>query len=185
MIGEKDVIDIGFLGKPHGYKGEINAELDYDGGLFDDRRTPFIFNIDGIYVPFFIESIRKKGDDYLVKFEGLDSDKDASLLSHGEIYITRKDFTELTGVSSEEIGEDEIIIDGALVMESGSNKLLGKVLELEEGVEYDYLLVEPAEGGEEFRIPFIEPFIVSVDEDVTDGTAFITVDLPEGMLNLN
>ena len=56
MIEEKELVEIGKFGKPHGIHGEINVYLDDD--VITDRIEKFIVNIDGIYVQFFIESIR-------------------------------------------------------------------------------------------------------------------------------
>lgn len=183
MIGEKDVIEIGFLRKPHGYKGELNADLDFDGDLFADRQTPFIMNIDGILVPFHIDTIRKRGEGYLIKFEDIDSDKDASILVNHEIYALKSRVIDLTGISEEDL-EDDYDLIGATVRDAETGKMLGTVKEIEEGKEYDYLNVEREEETEALQIPMIDPFIKTIEED-EDGRVIITVMLPEGMLYLN
>ena len=56
MILKEELTEIGRFGKPHGIQGEINATVDDDVDV--DAINRIVVNIDGIYVPFFIRSIR-------------------------------------------------------------------------------------------------------------------------------
>ena len=76
MIEEKDIVQAGKFLKPHGLKGELNAVLDYDAEILEED-YPLIVDMDGIYVPFYAESVRPKGHfSSLVKLEGIDSVED-------------------------------------------------------------------------------------------------------------
>ena len=60
MITRDQLIEIGHFNKAHGVNGEVNASL-----LIDVEHLPglscLICDMDGIYVPFFVEAIRPKG----------------------------------------------------------------------------------------------------------------------------
>lgn len=183
MIEEKNLVEVGFLRKPHGFKGEMNAELDYDGSLFADRLTPFIIKIDGLFVPFFIETIRKRGEGYLIKFEDVDSDSDAAMLVNHELYADRTKISELTGIEEEDL-DNGFDFEGAIVRDVHSQEIIGRVNDVEEGKEYDYLVVMRENEDEEVRIPLIEPLIAAVEEN-EEGDIVVYVDLPDGMLDLN
>ncbi len=64
MITLDRLTPIGRLGKPHGINGEINAYLDVDIDI--DSLKRIILMIDGIYVPFFIASMRQKRSDTFI-----------------------------------------------------------------------------------------------------------------------
>lgn len=73
MIGQGEVQRIGQIVKPHGVGGEmvvsVHASLDWT-----DDIDCLVCSLDGILVPFFLESIRgKSSTSILVKFEGYDS----------------------------------------------------------------------------------------------------------------
>ena len=60
MIKKEDIVAIGKFQKTHALKGELNALLDIDGDYAADGH-PLIIDIDGIYVPFYAETVRPKG----------------------------------------------------------------------------------------------------------------------------
>ena len=70
LIKLEEIAPIGIFGKTHGIKGEINLELNTD---FDLENTQYIIvDIDGIFVPFFIEDYRYKTDTTaLILFEDI------------------------------------------------------------------------------------------------------------------
>ena len=59
MIHEEDIFKIGQFGKPHGIKGEITLITQSD--VLEETDEPYIIcDMDGIFVPFFIENWRYK-----------------------------------------------------------------------------------------------------------------------------
>ena len=77
MIRLEEISPIGIFGKTHGIKGEINLELNVD---FDLENTPYIIvDIDGIFVPFFINDYRYKSEKAYVKKEVLDDGEEDEL----------------------------------------------------------------------------------------------------------
>ena len=87
MIKEEDLFKIGQFAKPHGIKGEISLITYYD--LPDISCDPYILcDMDGILVPFFIESYRQKSNTTtLVKFEKINSEENVKMLSGKEAYL--------------------------------------------------------------------------------------------------
>ena len=78
MIKKEEVFKIGQFAKPHGIKGEIALVTDSD--LLDEvtEDTYIVCEMEGILVPFFVESCRNKSTQVvLVKLEGVDSEADA------------------------------------------------------------------------------------------------------------
>ncbi len=59
MIEVNDIVAIGKFQKTHALKGELNAILEIDSEFLEEGNA-IIAEIDGIYVPFYIKSIRKK-----------------------------------------------------------------------------------------------------------------------------
>ena len=76
MIFEQDLTVVGAVHKTHGIMGEMTCSFDSD---VDFETIDFVvLNVDGIFVPFFIDSYRgKKSGSMILKFEGIDSEEDA------------------------------------------------------------------------------------------------------------
>lgn len=86
MIATDNLTAIGQFGRPHGLKGEISAQIpDTD---IDPGELPCIFvELDGLYVPFFIESWRTKGTEtVLLTLDGIDSQPAASKFTNKTLY---------------------------------------------------------------------------------------------------
>ena len=73
MIQESEVQRIGTIVKPHGVGGEMAVTVPASLNWTDDLDC-LVCSMDGILVPFFVESIREKSSTtILVKFEGYDT----------------------------------------------------------------------------------------------------------------
>ena len=80
MIEPREVIKIGKVTKTHGVSGELSCTFIND--IFGEDDAPYLVaDIDGIFVPFFIEEYRFKSDvTALIKFEDIDDTDSAKLL---------------------------------------------------------------------------------------------------------
>lgn len=105
MIRQEDVYKIGFLGKPHGVKGEISFSFQDD--IFDRNDAEYlILDTDGILVPFFMQEYRFKNDETaLIKFCDIDNANQAQELTGRSVYFPRR--TEIA--DEEEVSWAEII----------------------------------------------------------------------------
>lgn len=78
MIKASELTAIGAIIKPHGVKGEMVINL-RDDRIDIERTECIVMDIDGIYVPFFIENVRQKGrESYIIAIEGITSDTAAA-----------------------------------------------------------------------------------------------------------
>ena len=100
MIEEKEVTPVGKFQKTHALKGELNALLDINEDFFDEN-NPLVLEVEGIFVPFYLESIRRKGSSsFLIKLKGIESEEEAKSFVNKEIYAlkdTLKTFLEEEG----------------------------------------------------------------------------------------
>lgn len=87
MITSNEIFPIGQIHKPHGIYGELSCS--FTNLVFDDADALFfVVEVDRIFVPFFLESYRFKTDTTaLVKFDGINNEKEADELSNKTIYL--------------------------------------------------------------------------------------------------
>lgn len=179
MIKEEEISAVGKLQKTHALKGELNVMLDIDPEYLEEG-NPAIIDIDGIYVPFYAESIRTKGSfSYLLKFEGIDSEFEAKKLVNKTIYA-RKD--KLKEYIEENYDEDYTLYDdliGCTIVDTEKGEI-GNVVEIDSNTENELFIVERPDGDTVY-IPLTEDFIEEIDED----SKTIRMNLPDGLLDLN
>lgn len=177
MIREDDLRQIGKFHRTHALKGELNVALDIPSD-YAQEGNPLIVDIDGIYVPFYAESIRPKGQDsYLVKLEDVDSESVASQMVNKIIY-GRKDILE--DYIDEEDGWDSLeVFVGYHVIDSRLGDI-GEVTGFDESTVNELLIVK-YKAGKEIMIPFAEAFIKEIDDE---NNVIITT-LPDELFELN
>ena len=90
MIRKEEVFKIGRLGKTHGLQGEL--QLLFTDDIFDRVEAEYlVIDMEGILVPFFMESYRFRSDDMaLVLFEGIDTEEKARQLAMHDVYFPKK-----------------------------------------------------------------------------------------------
>lgn len=165
MITAEELLEAGATGKTHGVRGEVACEIDLE--LDWDKCRHFVFDMDGILVPFFIESVRDKNTSAkLVKFADIDSEADARKLCGKTVYVEKS-----LAADGERLSLDYFVgfsvVDGRLgalgtidaVDDSTANALfaIGKRL-----------------------IPVCEEFIADIDHE----RKTLHTNLPEGLLSL-
>lgn len=169
---------IGKFQKTHALQGELNAIVDVQEDYAEDDK-PFIVDVDGIYVPFYIESIRPKGStSYLVKLAGVDSQEEARQFVNKEIYAMRSDLIDYFETDGETFVDPDDI-EGYEVVDSRLGDL-GKVKEVNDATA-NVLLVVDTPDGDELLVPFVDEFVEEIDQD----NKRIVVSLPEGLLEIN
>lgn len=171
MIRLEDVYKIGVLGKPHGISGEIQFYFDDD--TFDTADSDYlVLMIDGILVPFFFEEYRfKSNETALVKFCDIDTTEDAAALTGCEVYLPRS----MRG--EEDVTYSEI--SGFTLVDFSTGRKIGKILRVDDSTVNILFEVED-EKGDDLLIPAAEDFIKDINKDKQT----ITVELPEGLLDL-
>lgn len=168
MIRKEEIAEIGLFRKPHGVKGEISAELDVPA---DELKSfsAIVCEMEGIYVPFFIESVRQKGQvTALLTIDGFDTDVAVKKFSNKRIYVLRKELLE------SDVMEDGLLIGFDILMADG--KRIGTVTDVDDSTANVLFVVDGNNG--ELYIPVVDDFILEINEQ----DRFIIVDMPEGMI---
>lgn len=172
MIRPEEVYKIGVLGKPHGINGEVQFYFEDD--TFDTADADYlVLMIDGILVPFFFEEYRfKSNETALVKFCDIDTAEDAAELTGCEVYLPR------------DIKEDDDTLTyselrGYVMKDFVSDKPVGKILRVDDSTANILFEVEDSDG-DTLLIPAAEELIRDINKDEQS----ITVELPEGLLDL-
>ena len=173
MIKKEEVYKIGLFNKPHGIHGEL--QFTFTDDIFDRVDCDYLICLlDGIFVPFFIEEYRFRSDSTaLVKLEGIDTAERARKFTNVEVYFPVKHAEEA------EDGELSWNFFVGFRMEDVRHGELGEVVEVDTTTVNTLFVVEQ-EDGEELLIPAQEEFIVEINQE----KKLITVELPEGLLNL-
>ena len=159
--------------KSNGTEGEILVGFREIAPEDIDTKEPVFIEFDGLPVPFFIESFRKKGDDRaLVHLTGVISLEDAEELTGKFLSLKAEDFPEY------EDGEDglsaEDLLGWTILDENGAKA--GRIADYEDIPGNPCLYVDTKNG--QAMIPLQEELILSVDEK----SKTITLRIPEGLL---
>ena len=173
MISEDSVYKIGYISKTHGLKGEVNFHFTDD--IFDTTESPYLLiRVDGIIVPFFIESIRFRSDTTaIVKFEQINSSEQAQMLLGNDVLFER---SKASADGAEELTL-QYFIGFSVVDEEGETK--GVITDVDDQTE-NWLFQLEAPDGTVHYIPAHEEFIVSMDHDEKR----MVMNLPEGIWEL-
>jgi 16S rRNA processing protein RimM len=176
MIDREDICAIGSFRKTHALKGELNAVFDIFAD-FLDADDCLILEMDGIFVPFFIESIRPKGNmSSLIKLCNVESEEAARRFVNKDIYI-RKDSLPEEFDSDEEGAYAEDFI-GYKVVDINIG-YLGDIIGIDDST--DNYLFEVSNNDKTILIPVAQEFI----REISDENKILEMELPEGLINLN
>lgn len=173
MITREELFKIGYFAKPHGIKGELALMTQCD--VFDESDDPYIVcEMNGIFVPFFLESYRYKGTStILVKLENVDSEADAREFAGKEVFY-----------ALDEVDEDALLGDiswdnfvGYRVIDEQHGEL-GSITAVDESTANVLLQIE--HNGRDVLLPAVEELIKEADHEAR----VLHVCVPEGLLEL-
>ena len=178
MIKRFDISEIGRFNKTHGIKGELNASLDIEHEFFQDNNC-IIIEINGIFVPFFIESYRSKGiETMLIKLEDINTEIDANLFINKTIYCRKNDLNKFESENKMEDGEYADFYIGYEIV-SSDNLTIGQITDIEDYTKNALFIVKNADNL--YYIPITPDFIEQIDDD----KKIIYMDLPDGLITIN
>lgn len=179
MITADELKSLGVFQKTHGLKGELNAMFSLDAE-FLTMQYPVIIDVDGIFVPFYAESVRPKGANTdLIKLEGVDSEEKAKYFVNKEIYGLRKDIADFLGEDADNL-MDADSLEGFTVSDAKAGNI-GVVKYVDDSTANVLLVVENACSGELMYIPLVDDFIIDIDAK----NNHISIDVPQELINLN
>lgn len=176
-IGHEPLIEAGRLLKPHGIKGEISASVDYDDLDLAVVKC-IVVVLDGILVPFFPSSVRPKNHaTVLLTIDGVTNEQQAAELCNRDYYILESDLPESVEIPDDGFYAADLIGFKAIAPD-GSH--LGKITDIEDSTQ-NVLFIIATPKGETLYAPVADEFITDIDAD----NQIITLDLPDGIANLN
>ena len=172
MIAPEDLTKAGRVLKPHGIKGEIAVVSEIDLLAYE---TPYlVLDIDGIFVPFFIESLRTKGSDYLIRFKRTESEMQLKEIIGKTLYFPLQYLPE--EYETEASWADYI----GYMVEDEHAGVLGELIDVDDSTINVLFSVRTA-AGDELLLPAADDFFVEID----DESRRMLLSLPEGLLDLN
>lgn len=164
----------GFIRKTHGHKGEVIIELE-DGNLFDLDPDFLFVEIEGIRVPFAVESLRGSLERLICKFEQVSTEEESGRLRGARLFIPEESLTETEDAD----GGENMDIIGLKVIHPKSG-ILGEIVDIDDSTENELLLVKRDSDGREVLLPFVSEWVQFVDE--RKGELFY--DYPEGLTEM-
>lgn len=175
MIKDSEITEIGRLAKPHGINGEIVAVTEFDADMILSLKC-IILNIDGINVPFFINSARPKNhESVLITIDGITTDDKASALCNNTIYALSADL-ETDDNNDEDVFYAKDLI-GFCIIENGCQ--IGEIIDIEDSTENALFIIKRSNDNITY-IPIADEFIVEICID----SKTVIMDLPTGIMDL-
>lgn len=177
MITRDELIAIGHYNKPHGVAGELSATVDVDLEVLRGLSC-LVSDIDGIFVPFFVNAIRpKSGDTVLLTIDGIVNEKEAARLVNRDIYALKRDYRQ-ESIDADADGYPLDFFIGFELRDSDGSRV-GEITDVDEQTENAIFVVD--RDGSEIMVPATDDLIVEFDVD----NKLMVMDLPEGLLDLN
>ena len=181
MITDGEIVKIGSFLKPHGIKGEINFEADYEIDI--QSLKCIILKVDGINVPFFVKSVRPRSVySYLVSIDGIDSELSAKAICNENVYALTADVADFIEQPDGDDGRFYLsdLIGFALII--GNDNHIGKIIDYDDTTDNVLLIVSPeSDPNEKILVPVADDFI----EEIDAPSKTIKMNLPEGLIDLN
>lgn len=159
---------IGVFNKTHGHDGEINLTVEVP---FDYDECSFIFaKVDGLLVPFEIESVRERNDNtLLVSFQRMDTSR-LQMLVKQDAYVDDRFICN----DSDEMNA-AFYVGHRLEDEKGG--FIGTITDYDDSTENILFSIEDADGKDHF-VPAAAIEILEVSDKV------IKCNLPDGLMDL-
>lgn len=165
MITAAELIEAGKTGKTHGVQGEVAC--DFECELDWNQCCYLVFDMDGIFVPFFIESVRNKNAaTKLLKFADIDDEPTARRLCNKTIYVKK----ELVA-DNDRLSLDYFV--GFTIIDRYAGQI-GTISAVDDSTANALFAVD------EQLIPVCEEFIENIDHD----KKILYMNLPEGLLSV-
>lgn len=172
MIRKEELFQLGVFAKPHGIKGEITLLTDHD--VFEGIHDLFVVcEMDGICVPFFIQSFRLKGSaSILVKLEHMNDANAVRRFVGKEVYFPLKYLKE----QQPNEGSPRFYVGYGLVDEEEGE--IGTIEEVDDSTLN--VLFKTTYQGKELYVPAANELIQTIDH----VNKRLTLRLPQGILSL-
>lgn len=172
-MDKADCFHLGYVAKLHGFKGEVSLFLDVSNPAdYADLDTVFV-DINGLLTPFFIEQFKLKNKGYAaVKFEGINTEKDARTILRKSVYLPAEALPELSGTN---FYDHEIEGFAVLDTEYGKVGIVEQVLDIQSNP-----LLRIMNGTDEVLVPLIKGLV----KDLNREERTMTITAPPGLIEM-
>ena len=93
MISDQEIIECGVIRKPYGNSGEMLLQVKSD--LLDEVTPHFlVVRLDNINVPFLVESVRTRGNDYVIRFADTADEQLQRRMTGQKVFFLRRELPE-------------------------------------------------------------------------------------------
>jgi 16S rRNA processing protein RimM len=172
-MNKADCFHLGYVAKLHGFKGEVSLFLDVTNPSDYEKIESVFIDINDQLTPFFIESFKLKNHPFAaVKFEGIDSEKDAKVIERKNLYLSTKYLPELSGT---DFYDHEVVGFKVIDQNFGEVGVLESIIDLSINP-----LIQVLNGDKEVLIPMIKNIITKVDRENKE----LHLVAPEGLIDL-
>lgn len=157
-ISRHHLISYGVVRRSHGHRGDVVLEV-HSEELFQHDPEFLFLEKDSLFVPFKVEEMRGSRKQLIVSFEQMLTEEQANYYRGAEVYIHDR---ELTPEELEEMHTTSYSLHGYIVQHI-SGKSVGTIKEIDDSTPNILLKVE-AENGAELLLPFVEEWVVELDD---------------------
>jgi len=172
LINKSDCQLIGVLVKLHGYQGAYNFVSDFYLSEEIKNWESVFLEIEGLLVPFFIDSIDITGDNTaIISFEDVNSSEKAKELLSCRVFQSNK----MTGSLEENLSPDLLAGYQIIDKKTGPVGIIDQVLNYNQNILFRIL-----KEKREILIPANEEIILKVNHKKKE----ITIAAPEGLLDI-
>ena len=166
-----DLVKIGRVVKTRGVNGEVLVKFE-NGKCPKSNKEPLFLDFEEIKVPFFISSLRDPlPNEWYIIFEDYFDKTQAEKLVFCNVFVSGDNLY----IEKDNFPVDLLTGFNVYDVEFG---FVGSVAYFHKGLQ-EIMIVE--NDGKEILIPFVDEFISEIDYDKKQ----ITVNTPEGLINLN
>ena len=170
----EDCFYFGKIGKPKGFKGEVNIIIDKDAPIAPTSLDEVLVLVGKKLVPYPFTQFKltPKGN-ALARFEGMSSDADVNRVKNMSLYLSK---SLLPTLDKDDYYLHDLVSCKLIDKKTGE---IGIINEVNNQTAQTILFVDTEK--EEIVIPFVDDFIVKIDTDSKE----VILDLPEGIIDLN
>jgi 16S rRNA processing protein RimM len=172
-MNKADCFHLGYVAKLHGFKGEVSLFLDVTNPEDYETLDAVFIEINGQLSPFFVEAFKLKNKGFAaVKFEGVDTEKDARIILRKNLFLPAQILPKLSGKN---FYDHEVV--GFKVIDTifGEVGILESVIDLQVNP-----LIQIMNGSKEVLVPLIEGVVQEVDRKKKT----LTITAPAGLIEL-
>lgn len=167
-----ELVNIGYISKPNGFKGGLNVELDDE--LLEEGDFPEFIWIyrEGKPVPFAVNSLEASGNKWLLFLEDITSEEAAAAFQNKTVLCEKEIHGDFFSA-----GDQSDAIIGYQVLDKKAG-LIGQLSYILPNAVQPTLVID--KDGKEILVPYIEDIVVEINEE----TETIHIEAPEGLIEM-